>query len=360
MCAASSTVLMANPIDLSIIIPTINEELLLAKLLQNLQLQQDINLEIIIADGGSKDETKQITLDHKHQFISSHLGRGVQMNQAAVFTNSNILLFLHADSEFLDPLTLSNAVKRFKKSKFLKPAGHFPLKFHYENSKLKSSYRYHELKTTFNKPFTINGDQGLMISRKYFFELGQFKTNLNFLEDQIIAREIDKTGDWILFEDPLYTSSRRFEKEGIHRRFILMSMIMGLYYAKVNVYFKLAQNIYQSQQKTQKLYLTPYFLLAYRVFFFELSPLQSLKKLYLIGHFVRLNSWQLFYWFDIRFSHHFSKNSIPFLKIHDRLIYPFFKNPLIDLVTTILTIGWFFICLPIYFIIIESFSMKRN
>ena len=75
--------------------------------------------------------------------------------------------------------------------------------------------------------FRTNGDQGFLMCRSYFKELGGFNTDLPFLEDQDLAERIRSDGRWVTLPGVLQTSARRFETEGFHRRYILMAIMMG-------------------------------------------------------------------------------------------------------------------------------------
>ena len=82
--------------EISIIIPTLNEEKNIRKCLGN--VAEVPNAEIIVSDGGSTDRTIEIVKLHKKvKVVSSPTGRGVQMNTGALYAHGEILLFLHAD-----------------------------------------------------------------------------------------------------------------------------------------------------------------------------------------------------------------------------------------------------------------------
>ncbi|MFT5173708.1 MAG: glycosyltransferase involved in cell wall biosynthesis, partial [Gammaproteobacteria bacterium] len=68
---------------LSIIIPSLNEESQLPALLTQLHRQTAVQLDIIVADGGSRDETETIAREFGTNFVSCGSGRGRQMNMGA-------------------------------------------------------------------------------------------------------------------------------------------------------------------------------------------------------------------------------------------------------------------------------------
>ncbi|MHC4455464.1 MAG: glycosyltransferase, partial [Planctomycetota bacterium] len=80
--------------EISIIIPTINEEKIIRQCLETV-----INIpgiEVIVADGGSTDKTLEIVGQYREiKVVSSEMGRSIQMNKGATCASSNIFLFLH-------------------------------------------------------------------------------------------------------------------------------------------------------------------------------------------------------------------------------------------------------------------------
>ncbi len=113
--------------DFSIVIPTLNEEKLLPNLLAQLsspQLRNKFNYEIIVSDGGSKDNTIVIAekyadkvFVHKEKFRQNiAMGR----NKGREFAKSNILVFLSGDSIISDPESLfSRIISKVKNDKYV-------------------------------------------------------------------------------------------------------------------------------------------------------------------------------------------------------------------------------------------------
>ena len=89
--------------DISIIIPTLNEETQISNW-QRLQSLMDhrassLSCEIIIVDGGSSDKTVSLARSLGLQVETCTSGRGAQLNHGARLASGKILLFLHADTE---------------------------------------------------------------------------------------------------------------------------------------------------------------------------------------------------------------------------------------------------------------------
>ncbi|MGL5508089.1 MAG: glycosyltransferase, partial [Microcoleaceae cyanobacterium] len=80
---------------ISIIIPVLNEELMIRKTLQNiLNIQSTGSLlyQIIVVDGGSHDRTLEIVKSFPVEVLQITGGRAVQMNEGAKIATGEILL----------------------------------------------------------------------------------------------------------------------------------------------------------------------------------------------------------------------------------------------------------------------------
>ncbi|HEY9402567.1 MAG TPA: glycosyltransferase, partial [Pyrinomonadaceae bacterium] len=84
---------------ISVVIPTLDEAHSLGATLQALtRLHYGSRVEIIVADGGSADATREIAREHGAHVISSARGRGAQMHAGATAARGEVLWFLHADT----------------------------------------------------------------------------------------------------------------------------------------------------------------------------------------------------------------------------------------------------------------------
>ena len=83
----------------SIIIPTLNEATSLGRTLRCLSVLDPPAWEILVVDGGSRDETVAIANSTSATVIhSEQAGRSIQMNRGAEVATGEILCFLHADT----------------------------------------------------------------------------------------------------------------------------------------------------------------------------------------------------------------------------------------------------------------------
>ena len=328
---------------LSVIIPTLNEADHLPALLADLAKQQKISLEIIIADGGSTDATRSVADEYGADFVSARRGRGAQMNAAAAQASGVCLLFLHADSSMDDPCLLSNAVHAVmaELSGHEGVAGHFRLRFVRGTKRNDMAYRYAEEKTSFNRVNTTNGDQGLLLTKEFFRRLGGFDESLPFLEDQRIAEKIRSMGKLITLPGCLKTSARRFEAEGFHRRYILMSMMMGLHSVGVEEFFVRAPGVYKVQKDTGRLLLSPFFSLVRRMICEEWRGIGTMRTFYLLGRYVRQNSWQMFFFLDAWLRPLLGAGRYPFLAFHDRMFGPCTNFRIFNALTGLICFVWY-------------------
>jgi glycosyltransferase involved in cell wall biosynthesis len=86
---------MAKP-DLSIVIPTLNEETNLPWLLDSIMIQTGVSYEIIVADNNSIDSTRRIARSHGARVVAGGLPARAR-NHGAAAAKSDIILFLDAD-----------------------------------------------------------------------------------------------------------------------------------------------------------------------------------------------------------------------------------------------------------------------
>jgi rSAM/selenodomain-associated transferase 2 len=354
---------MGKP-DLSVIIPVLNEAEALPALLHDIKGQKEVTVEIIIGDGGSTDGSQRIVADAGVLVVQVQTGRGAQMNGAAAKASGEFLLFLHADCTMDDPYLFSKALKALRTEisfqKNFKVAGHFPLRFVRTTKRNNYAYRYLEEKTRLNRVNTTNGDQGFMLARAYFKDLGGFEESLPFLEDQELAERIRKGGVWITLPGTLQTSARRFETEGFHRRYILMSMMMGCYSVGMKTFFAKAPSVYKDQQEARFLRLYPVLAVVWEIMVRDLGFWRSVQFWYRLGRYIRSNAWQLFFLLDVALRNVFGRQRYVFLKLYDKLVGPVLNFTVFDVVTGVLSFIWFMLILTPYFWVQEKLMASRK
>ena len=345
----------------SIIIPVINEIGVLPGLLNNLQNQINASQrEVIVSDGGSVDGTLEYLFRYQYQLnyplviVHSKIGRATQMNQAALIAKGRDLLFIHADTLIYQNNLLHIAEENLdqlrSELKLQSVAGHFSLSFlsHRCESVDSSIYYYNEAKTHLNKEDCINGDQGMMLSKTFFNQLGMFNTELAFMEDARMATKIFKEGRWICFPDGMSTSARRFEVEGFRKRQTINALIRIFNDIGADDYLRMTENIYRHQYKASDLKIGPFFSAAHQVSF---SRGLNQWAVYWVkaGIYISRQVWQIFFWFDCIRARGKNKGSgsvDPFwLMFYERNLHWLFVNPVSCALTSVLSMIWFYMML---------------
>lgn len=212
----------------SVIIPTLNEEQNVEKLLLDLneQIKQTRNnVEIIIVDGGSTDRTVEKVNQFGVQLLHSHKGRGQQFKFGAENSQGENLLFLHADS-ILPPMAFDLLDKNFNEKKL---AATFRMKFDHNTY----PYNIFSFFTRFDSIFSTFGDQGLIIKREFYNEIGGFK-NLQIMEDVDILRRIRKRTSITKFKNFVTSSSRKLKNNGVIKAQVMSFTLIIMYLLGVN------------------------------------------------------------------------------------------------------------------------------
>jgi rSAM/selenodomain-associated transferase 2 len=207
--------------QLSVIIPTFNEE---RKIRACIESARRLNpLEIIVADGGSLDNTAKIAEWEGATVICSPKGRGVQMNKGVSLAKGEILLFVHADTIFSDeifslfhPVVVSGFQEILKRVQHDKTeifdkyiGGFFRLKFDDDSLSTRFVEFFANLRARlFSLPY---GDQAIFMKKDMFDKIGGFK-EYPFLEDIDMAIRIRKFGKLKYIPLKVIASSRRLKK----------------------------------------------------------------------------------------------------------------------------------------------------
>lgn len=214
---------------ISVIIPTLNEERSIERTLRNIvERQQEANVEVIVADGGSVDQTQSIAARYA-QVITCPQGRANQLNAAATHANGDILFFVHADME-LPPYTISKICEKVFNEGY--DGGGFSNVFSNHNRLIKSLGRTLNLRFWDNdhsRNTTFFGDNGIFVKRTVFEAMGGFR-EIPIMEDYDFSRRLAQNYRSVRILNPkLIVSPRRHEVTGFIRTRLQWILIKRLF-----------------------------------------------------------------------------------------------------------------------------------
>ena len=224
---------------ISIIIPTYNESAVIEKTIRNLaELTCDEDKEIIIADGGSIDNTIEIASRYA-RIIKSEKGKAKQLNAGAAEANGELLFFVHADM-YVPNGALAAILNQIEEGF---DGGGFANEFDQHNDKIKLIGRILNLRLR-NKEQSdrciFYGDNGIFVKRNVFEKLGGFK-EIPIMEDYDFSIRMKKQFSVRQVKYPkLILSARRHAEAGFFKTRIQWILIRKLYKLGVSP-FKLAK-----------------------------------------------------------------------------------------------------------------------
>jgi len=213
-----------SPPRLGIVIPTLNEAARLPLLLGDLA-ELPVPHRVVVADGGSTDDTAARAREEGARVVSSPRGRGRQLNAGARAAGTPWLLFLHAD------VRLSRAAGEALASWLEKDGEERAAYFRFGLEGPDRFWRFLEWGQRLRERLTglAYGDQGLVVSRSLFERVGGYP-EIPLMEDVEIIRRLRRIGSVERLDAVLRTSPRRYEREGRWRAWLRNSVLITLYF----------------------------------------------------------------------------------------------------------------------------------
>ena len=205
----------------SIIVPVLNEKLLIRPFLQHLR-QRAPGAEIIVADGGSSDGTVDLAKGFCDQLVRNESSRAIQMNTGACAARGDILWFVHVDAEL--PLRCLDEIERIMDEPNV-VGGYFRIRLpgglvyrftdsfaHYAGILLRMRC----------------GDHGIFCRRTAFLDIGGFP-KVPLMEDVEFFRRLHRRGRVTYSDKRILISPRRYEAIGRTRLTLAYGFIATLY-----------------------------------------------------------------------------------------------------------------------------------
>jgi rSAM/selenodomain-associated transferase 2 len=208
---------------LSIIMPVLDEAAEIEAALTALAPLRARGVEVIVADGGSGDDTVGLARPLADRVVMAARGRAAQMNAGATVAKGDVLLFLHADTHLpgdadrliLDAFTRSGrAWGRFDVR--INGGGVFALISAFMNARSRLSG-------------IATGDQAMFVSRAAFDNVGSFPP-IALMEDVTLSAKLKRVGRPLCLAARVTTSGRRWHRQGVLRTILLMWKLRLAYF----------------------------------------------------------------------------------------------------------------------------------
>ncbi|MGD9925665.1 MAG: TIGR04283 family arsenosugar biosynthesis glycosyltransferase [Pseudorhodoplanes sp.] len=214
---------------ISVIVPTFNAARTLGSTLESLApCRPELLKELIVADGGSSDETVDIANKAGCVVVPANKGRGLQLRAGTRAATQQWLLFLHADTRLGDHW--ARAVSSFlQEPKSESIAGVFSFRLDDDGPRARILEQLVAIRVrVLALPY---GDQGLLMSRALYDEIGGF-ADIPLMEDVDIVRRIGRRRLRVL-PASVVTSAENYRRDGYILRSVRNLFCLGLYFVGV-------------------------------------------------------------------------------------------------------------------------------
>ena len=213
--------------NISVVIPTLDAADELPETLASLG-ESALILEIIVSDGGSRDDTVAIARAAGALVVDASSGRGTQLIAGAAAAGGEWLLFLHADCRLAPGW--EDAVAAFiARPAAADGAGYFRFALQDADPKARRLERVVAWRCrVLALPY---GDQGLLIARGLYDAIGGFRP-IPLMEDVDLARRLGRRRLAPIAARAV-SSARRYRREGYLRRPLRNLLCLSLYFAGV-------------------------------------------------------------------------------------------------------------------------------
>ena len=209
-----------GPLSIGVVIPVYNEARRLGVTLGHLAGTLR-TARVVVVDGGSSDDSATIAESHFPTLRSPVANRGLQMNLGARELDTDVLLFVHADSRLPDGFEELIRLSLYQPEA---AGGCFRLAFDADRTML----RFYSWCARFPGRFFHFGDQGIFVRRSVFDAMGGYR-DLVFLEDVDFLRRLRRHGRFVILGAEITTSARRFLRKGIVRQQLRNAIIVALF-----------------------------------------------------------------------------------------------------------------------------------
>lgn len=216
--------------QLSVIIPTFNEEETIVKTLDAISRLVNID-EVVIVDGGSADRTVELIesygLKKPLKLITFGIAnRGLQLHEGSKHASHEFLWFLHADTRPAQGCAAE--IKKYLKHDSV-VGGNFQVLF---DGGSRAARLMNWLHPQLQSIGLVYGDSAVFTRRDMYDKTGGYKP-IPILEDVDFVKRLRRRGDFRFLTKAVSTSSRRFRQGGFAWTFVKWSVVQGLFWVGV-------------------------------------------------------------------------------------------------------------------------------
>ncbi|MHC2994136.1 MAG: glycosyltransferase [Candidatus Atribacteria bacterium] len=235
---------------ISIIIPALNEENYLPRLLDSLKKQSFKDYEIIVVDAGSKDKTKEIAKKYSCRIVPGGLPPKAR-NEGAKVAKGDLLLFLDADLMLQDGF-LDTLLKEFKEKKL--DIASTDLEFLSDKTIYKIAGMLCNIYYTYTQYFSPHITQCILVKKEFHEKIGGFDEDIKLSEDFVYIKRMAKIAKFGHLNNIRYfVSARRFNNDGLINTFmkLLLAHIYMAFFGPIKSdIFKYHFNHYSKSKKS--------------------------------------------------------------------------------------------------------------
>jgi rSAM/selenodomain-associated transferase 2 len=221
-------------VRIAVVIPALEEA---GRIAYAIESARAAGVEIIVADGGSRDATRERALAAGARVVRAEPGRARQLAAGAVAADADVLLFLHADTTL--PAGWSDAVR----SALADPAvagGAFAFRF--EERSLALAFVEWGVRVRLALARLPFGDQALFVRSSLLDAIGGVP-QAPIMEDLDLVRALKAHGRLALLPQAAVTSARRYLEQGVFRSvarntLALAAFWLGLDRARVAAWYR--------------------------------------------------------------------------------------------------------------------------
>lgn len=209
--------------SLSIVVPVLNEAAGIEATLRALAPLRERGVEVIVVDGGSRDDTVALARPLADHIVDGPRGRARQMNAGAAVASAPQLLFLHADTRLPER---ADALVAAALAAQAQAWGRFDVIIEGRSAWLPVVATLMNLRSRWSGIAT--GDQAMFMTRDAFDAVGGFPDQ-PLMEDIELSIRLKRVGAPACLHERVVTSGRRWEQRGVWRTILLMWRLRLLY-----------------------------------------------------------------------------------------------------------------------------------